>query len=119
MRTLEAENDFITGFAKYELLDVDTFPRATIVAQVEPLPDEPGTLWMTGNVVLHGVERGIQFRATFARQGELVHIHAVFKMSRTAFAMRARESDWIIQDDLRITLDLHAGPEKITVEDLP
>jgi polyisoprenoid-binding protein YceI len=119
MTTLRAENDFITDFAKYELLDVGTYPRAQIHAQVEPIANEPDTFLLTGNVVLHGVERGIRFRATFVRRGEHIDIHAVFKMSRAEFAMHAREADWIIQDDLRITLDLYAGPEQVTIESLP
>lgn len=118
MRTLKAESDFITGFA-HDLLDVYTYPRATIAGRVEPVPDEPNEFTMTGNVELHGVQRGIQFRGTFTRTGENVHIHAVFKMSRKEFGIRATESDWIIQDDLRITLDLRAGPEKVTIEPLP
>jgi polyisoprenoid-binding protein YceI len=119
MTTLEAESDFITSFAKYDLLEVGSFPHASIVARVEPVPDEPGALSFTGNVELHGVERGIVFRGTLTRTGERVHIHAVFKMSRAQFGIRAREYDWIIQDDLRITLDLRAGPEKVTVQPVP
>jgi polyisoprenoid-binding protein YceI len=118
MRTLEAENDFITDFAKYELLEVGAHPRSTIIATIEPT-DEPQTYKLTGNVTLHGVERGIQFNATLVRRGDAIDIHAVFKMSRAQFAMKARESDWIIQDDLRITIDFHAGPEQVTIEPLP
>jgi len=118
MRTLEAENDFITDFAKYELLEVDIHPRATIVATIAPT-DEPQIYKLTGNVTLHGVERGIAFDATLVRRGDAIDLHAVFKMSRAEFAMRARRADWIIQDDLRITLDLHAGPEQVTIEPLP
>ena len=119
MQTLEAENDFITGFAKYELLEVDTYPRSTLVARVEPIAGEPGVLWISGNLELHGVKQGIQFRARYAKDGDGLRIHAVWLMSRTQFGMRAREADWIIQDDLRITLDLRAAPERVTIEDLP
>jgi polyisoprenoid-binding protein YceI len=118
MRTLRAENDYITDFAKYDLLEVDKYPHATIVAQIEP-GDAPDALALTGNIVLHGVEHGIRFTATLTRINDHAEVHAVWKMSRVDFAMRARKADWIIQNDIRVTLDLRAGPERVTVEPLP
>ena len=100
MEVVRAENAFITDFAS-RMLEVHAFPHAILDATFEPIEGEPNRKLVTGNLLLHGVERRIRFRADLEPQGSGMNFRAVFDMSRSAFGIHARaeEGEGIIRDD--------------------
>lgn len=116
LRTLTSSSDLVAGIIKDELLEVHDHPRARLVAAFQP-GREPDELTVQGNMLLHGVERGIRFIGTLRREGEGYRFSTVFDMSRSGFGIRRDpDLDWMINDDFRVQFDLLAKPEKATVE---
>jgi len=118
MPAFEAENGFITSFAG-RMLEVYKFRHAIVDAKVEPIDGEPKKRLVTGNITLHGIERGIQFRADVTPQGEGLHLRATFDMSRGAFDIHAtaEEGEALIRDDFTVTFDFRCTRERVTVEE--
>jgi polyisoprenoid-binding protein YceI len=107
--TLRGESAFAENLAQ-SMLEVARFPQVTLVARLEP-GDAPDARKVTGNVNVHGVERGIAFRAKVKREGDAWRLHAVFDMSRSAFGIHADGAwDPLIRDDFRVTFDLRGAP---------
>ena len=115
MDALVAESDFITDFASY-VLEPARFPHAILDAKLEPIDGDPSALLVTGNMNLHGFERGIVFRAQLSDDHRF---RAVFDMSRHAFGIEARpeEGDGLVRDDFTVTFDFRANPERVTAEE--
>ncbi len=110
MATLRGENGFAESLAQ-SMLEVNRFPHATLVARIEPA-EAPDTRLVTGNVVVHGVERGISFKAKMKQDGEAWRLHAVFELSRSAFGIKADGAwDPLIRDDFRVTFDFRGMPD--------
>jgi hypothetical protein len=118
MQHFHAESGFITGFAS-DMLETASHPHTVIDATVEPIDGEPTQRLVVGNIVLHGVERGIRFRAEVTPSGDGLRLHATFDMARSAFGIHARPEDGegIIRDDFTVTFDFRATPEHVTVEE--
>src|SRR5262249_2315110 len=106
------------------------YPKTIINAKVDPIEGESrDKLLVTGNVLLRGIERGIQFRADVTDDNDVrgvrgvrgVRFHAVFDMSRSAFNIHAGpgEGDALIRDDFTVTFDFHATPEQVRAEEMP
>ncbi|HEY8077255.1 MAG TPA: YceI family protein, partial [Labilithrix sp.] len=75
--------------------------------------DAADTRVVKGNVTVHGVERGIAFRAKVRREGQAWRLSAVFDMSRSAFGIKADGAwDPLIRDDFRVTFDFRGAAEK-------
>jgi polyisoprenoid-binding protein YceI len=116
LRTLTTRSEMAEGIIKDELLEVYAHPRARLTAALGP-GEETDERVVRGNMLLHGVERGISFVGTVRREGEGYRFSTVFHMSRSAFAIkRTPEMDWMIFDDFRVEFDLLATPEVVTVE---
>jgi polyisoprenoid-binding protein YceI len=120
MSNFRAESEFITSFARRMLQPYD-FPHATLDAKVETT-DDPTKRLITGNMNLHGVEKGITFKADFTdRPQEGIRMFAVFDMARSAFNIHATKEDGegIIRDDFTVTFDFRANRESARVEEIP
>jgi polyisoprenoid-binding protein YceI len=122
MDHFKAESEFITSFAR-RMLEPHDHPHAILDAKIEPISDEPTKRLITGNMTLHGVERGITFKADFTDRGdqkEGLRLFAVFDMSRSAFNIHATAEDGegIIRDDFTVTFDFRASKERATVEEV-
>jgi len=120
MPAFHAENDFITDFAA-RMLEVARYPHAVLDAKLEPFDGDPKRCRVTGNMLLHGVLRGIHFVADVVESGDGIRLRAVFDMSRTAFGIHASadEGEGIIRDDFTVTFDFRATPEHVEVEPEP
>ena len=109
---LRASSPFAESLA-HSMLEVARFPQATLVARVDrgDSADADARL-VTGNVTVHGVERGIVFRARVRHEGDAWRLSAGFDRSRRAFGIKADGAwDPLIRDDFRVTLDLRGAPE--------
>jgi polyisoprenoid-binding protein YceI len=116
--TVAAEEPWMEDMIRTDLLEVERFPRATLVADLLPIAGEPDARLVVGNATVHGITRGIRFRATLARDGEAWKLAATFDMSRKAFDVRLHNRwDAFIHDDFRLVLDFRATPERVFVED--
>jgi polyisoprenoid-binding protein YceI len=116
LRTVTSTSELVTEIIRDELLEVYNHPRARLVAALQP-GREPDERVVQGNMLLHGVERGIRFVGTLRREGEGYRFTTAFDMSRSGFGIRRDpDLDWMINDDFRVQFDLLAKPEKTTVE---
>jgi polyisoprenoid-binding protein YceI len=109
MGSLRGDNGFAERLAS-SMLEVTRFPHATLVAQLRK-GDAPDVRVVQGNVVVHGIEHGITFKAKLRPDGDSWRLHAVFDMSRSAFDIKA-DGTWdpLIRDDFRVTFDLRGVP---------
>ncbi|HEY8077257.1 MAG TPA: YceI family protein [Labilithrix sp.] len=102
-----------------EMIEAWEHPRAEIDAALEPIEGQPDKRLVTGNLRLHGIERGIRFVADVTTwEGGGVRLRASFDLARSAFAMHARpdSGERLVRDDFTVTFDFRAGPERVTVE---
>jgi polyisoprenoid-binding protein YceI len=114
MTSARGESELVTRMLKYDLLEVDRFPTATLAGEI----DDKGMV--EGNATIHGIEKGLRFHGQLTREGAEYHFVARFKISRDVFAIHAQASwDGLVKDDVHIYLDVHARQERVTVEEAP
>jgi polyisoprenoid-binding protein YceI len=116
MRGVRTDTESVTEIVRDELLQAYRYPHARITASLYPGggPDERR---VEGNVLLHGVRRGLRFTGTLRHRRERWTLSGEFEMSRTAHEIRrSPDLDWMIRDEFLVRLDLLATPERVTVE---
>lgn len=111
--TVEAETPFAEDLIREDLLEVNRFSRCTIEADLERVPGGASDeRLVVGNATVHGITRGIRFKATLARRGPSWALAATFDMSRKAFDVRLHNRwESFLHDDFRVELDLRGLPE--------
>jgi len=111
MASAHGESELVTRLLKYDLLEVDRFPTATLTGKI----DEHGVV--EGNASIHGIEKGLRFHGTLVREGAEYHFTARFKISRDAFAIHSQASwDGLLKDDVHLYVDIRARRERVTAE---
>jgi polyisoprenoid-binding protein YceI len=116
LRSVRTDSETVASIIKEELLEVDRHPHARIAATLRPgrAPDERR---VEGNVLLHGVRRGLRFSGTLRHRRARWYLSGEFVMSRVAHEIRRTpDLDWMIADEFLVKLDLLATPERVTVE---
>lgn len=103
MASARGESEMITRILKYDLLEVDRYPTATLSGTI----DDKGLV--EGNAAIHGVEKGLRFHGTLTREGEEYRFVARFKISRDVFKIHSDASwDGLVKDDVHIYADIRA-----------
>jgi polyisoprenoid-binding protein YceI len=116
LRSLRTDTESVASIVKDELFEVDRYPHATIRATLRP-GSAATERKVEGNVLLHGVRRGLRFSATLRHRRDRWYLSGDFVMSRVAHDMRRTpELDWLTADEFLVKLDLLATPERVTVE---
>jgi len=116
LRSVRTDTETVASIVKEELLEVDKHPHARIQATLHPAGDA-GERRVEGNVLLHGVRRGLRFTGKLRHRGERWYLAGEFEMSRVAHGIRRTpDLDWMISDEFLVKIDLLATPEKVTVE---
>lgn len=118
--SLHVSPDFLSGYVRRSILEVDRFPRSTLEATLRPLDESTGRYVVEGMLDLHGVRRRIQFVGKLERVGEEFRFDTTFTLSRKAFDVRV-PAPWngIVDDDVRVVLSVVASPEHVNVEEIP
>jgi polyisoprenoid-binding protein YceI len=112
MESARGESEIVTRALKYDLLEVDRYPTATLTGRI----DDKGRV--EGNAMIHGVEKGLRFHGSLTREGPEYHFVARFKISRDAFAIHTPASwDSLVRDDVHLYVDVRARRERVTVEE--
>lgn len=93
-----------------DFFDVEKYPTSTF--DVTELKDGGnGSYTVAGNFTLHGVTKNITFPATVQQNGDTVKIAAKFAINRKDFGIvYPGKVDDLINDDVKIALDLEAKP---------
>ncbi len=106
----------ITAILQYEFLEIDAYPQARFVGTFEPADGDERVV--RGVLDLHGVRRGVAFRARI--EGEpngAYRFTTTFDLDRRPFGIRQHDEwDWVNRNDFRVRLDLRGTPETVTVE---
>lgn len=93
-----------------DFFDVEKFPTATFTAaRIVPLPadDEQGTHRVHGTMQLHGVERELDFAATFAFEADRVIGSAALDISAKAFGIEyAGMAEELAEDRVALEIEL-------------
>lgn len=111
MTSAQGESELVTRLLKYELLDVEHYPKATLEGRIQDGVVE-------GNATIHGVTKGLRFRGVLQREGDTYRFVARFRISRDVFGIHAKASwDGLIKDDVHIHVDARARQERVTVEE--
>lgn len=111
MTSAQGESELVTRLLKYELLDVERFPTATLEGRIQDGVVE-------GNATIHGVTKGLRFRGVLQREGDTYRFVARFRISRDVFGIHAKASwDGLVKDDVHIHVDARAREERVTAED--
>jgi polyisoprenoid-binding protein YceI len=119
MTSARGSSELKTRLLKYDLLDVEHFPKATLAATLRPSAKGGDEQSVEGNATIHGVEKGLRFRGTLQREGAHYRFIARFKISRDTFGIHAKASwDGLIKDDVHIYVDVLAREEHVTVEEV-
>jgi polyisoprenoid-binding protein YceI len=137
MRTLHAPLAIAERLAKYEMLEVDRYPRATFIGVLHPRGMKGGpaeimkllagqadvTVDVAGTASIHGRVREVKFVGRLRREDDGWGFRARFKMARGPFDVRLRSGwDRFVDEDVTLDMDLHARQERVSVEpveDLP
>ncbi len=106
LQSMKSDSKEVESVIKNDLLEVDKFPHASLAAHFGPGSGDEREV--EGNLVLHGVKKGIRFAATLRPEERGYRFAATFKIERQAFGIHAPKFDSVIYDDLRINLDLAA-----------
>ena len=90
-----------------DFFDVAKFPKSTFEA-TSIAQGEGNTYTITGDLDLHGVQQEVTFPATVAVAEQAVEVDAEFSIDRQAFGVSyPGKPDDLIQDEVKITLDLN------------
>lgn len=120
MTSARGESELVTRLLKYELLEVDRYPRATLTAVVRPSGDPDTPQIVEGNATIHGIEKGLRFHGVLRREGPHYRFLARFRVSRDLFGIHAKASwDGLVRDDVHVYVDARAVRERVTAEELP
>lgn len=112
MTSARGESELVTRLLKYDLLDVDHFPRARLEGTIKDGVVE-------GSATIHGVQKGLRFRGILQREGRYYRFVARFRISRDVFGIHAKASwDGLIKDDVHLHVDARAVEERVTAEDI-
>jgi polyisoprenoid-binding protein YceI len=114
MSSLKIEPAKLAGHLKTpDFFDVAKFPKATFTITGVKAGEKAGAYVVSGNLWLHGVERGISFPATIEAGKGAVQAKAEFAINRKDFGIvYAGQADDLIRDDVVIKLDLAGGAAK-------
>jgi polyisoprenoid-binding protein YceI len=116
LRSVRTDTEMVAAIVRDELLQVYEYPHARITASLRP-GSGPNERRIEGNVLLHGVTRGLKLTGTLRRHGERWTLVGEFEMSRKAHGIRRNpDLDWMITDEFLVKLDLLATPEQVMVE---
>ncbi len=109
--TLKVEPQKLTDHLKSkDFFDVATYPKAKFTSTSVKAGGEKGaTHTITGNLELHGVNKGITFPATIKVEGNDVKVNAEFVISRKDFSLvyPGMPND-LIKDEVAIKLTIDA-----------
>ena len=112
--TLFSDNDRLTNHLKSEdFFDVAAHPEARFVATTfAPVDSAGATHLVTGNLTMHGQTRAVTFPATITVADGAVRATADFIIDRTQWGIvYTGRADDLIAEEVRIRLDVVAGPE--------
>jgi polyisoprenoid-binding protein YceI len=116
---LPVGRDAMLAIVKTQLLEVDTYPRATFDGVARRTGDG-GACHVTGTLRLHGVARELELDGRVEEIGDALRFTAEISVPRQAFDIRLRGAlaawDAFVPDDVVVSLDVKARREKITVE---
>jgi polyisoprenoid-binding protein YceI len=113
--TVATEDEKLNGHLKSaDFFDIEKFPKATfVITEIKAGGDGGATHTVSGNLTLHGVEKGISFPATIKADASSVTAKAEFAINRKDFGIvYAGKADNLIRDDVVIKLDIAAKRSK-------
>jgi polyisoprenoid-binding protein YceI len=117
MHSLRTSSETVEAFLKNDLLEVDRYPKATLVGKLSANGDA-GEYVVDATLVLHGVEKQIRFKARLTRRPTSYRFFAIFELSRTDFDIRRPDAaDGWIDRDVIVTIDADGAPEPVTADD--
>ena len=114
MNSTWSDNDKLTEHLKApDFFNVEKFPTSSFTATGlrKSKEGEDGTHHLTGNFMLHGVEKSIEFPVTVSQSEDKVEIDADFFINRFDYDIKyAGMKDDLIRKEVVIKLDLTAVP---------
>ena len=116
-RSLRGGAPGLASFVKTELLEVGLYPRAKFEGTLRRRPGAAACV-VDGTLSLHGVSRTLRFDAVLDETAEALHLAATFDVPRTAFNI-GMSGLWntLLPELVRVSLDVYANREHVTVED--
>jgi polyisoprenoid-binding protein YceI len=120
MTSFENPSRMVTLILQQEFLEVDAHPHAQLEARFRRAGGAPDERLVEGILDLHGVQKGVSFKARVTRDGTAVRLTATFDLDRQPFGIRQHDEwDWVNKNDFRVRLDLRGTPERVEVEEVP
>lgn len=108
--SVEVETAGAAGVVRRHLLEVETFPSATLEATLARTSGPPAEHAVTGMAELHGVKKTLRFVGTLRQEGEAYRFTTEFVLSRKAFGIRYGPAEPFLRNDVRIVIDAYAVP---------
>jgi polyisoprenoid-binding protein YceI len=111
MNSTWSDAEKLTGHLKSaDFFDVEAHPESNFTITNVVKADSGYTV--SGNLMLHGVEKNITFPATAEMDGDMVKVKAEFDINRKDWGIiYAGKTDDLIRDEVVIKFDLVASPQ--------
>jgi polyisoprenoid-binding protein YceI len=117
--TIDAEVDVTTasvdlpsanGLVRRDLLEADTYPRATLHATMTSTGRKPNEVRVAGTTELHGVTKELSFTGLLRQAGADYRFNAAFVLDRQTFGIHYGPVEPFLKDDVRLVIDVVAVP---------
>jgi len=116
-RSLRGGAPGFASFVRTELLEVGLYPRAKFEGTLRRRAGTDACV-VDGTLSLHGVSRTLRFDAALDETAEALHLAATFDVPRKAFNIGMSGLwDTLLPESVRVSLDVYANREHVTVEE--
>jgi len=116
LRSLRSDEALVSSIVRDHVLEVDRYPRATLVGSLSATSRE-GEIVIDGVADVHGKQTPLRFAGELREEGDGYRLHASFDMSRRAFDLGYALAEPFLDDKFRVLVDAVASAERVEVEE--